>query len=109
VANEGEDQVPPAEAGRVDTYDLFLSYAGEDREIAEDLAEALRGTGFNVWYDKFQLRAGDRLLARINEGLMRSESPQRSPPLLPYERIWRRGRRRSTDRHGTAQQYRPQS
>jgi TIR domain len=72
VADEGDDQLPPAEAGSVDTYDVFLSYAGEDREIAEELALALRGTGFNVWYDKFQLRAGDQLLARINEGLTNS-------------------------------------
>jgi hypothetical protein len=72
VADEGDDQLPPVEAGSVDTYDVFLSYAGEDREIAEELALALRDTGFNVWYDKFQLRAGDQFLARINEGLTNS-------------------------------------
>jgi hypothetical protein len=72
VADKGEDHLRPAEAGRVDTYDVFLSYAGEDREIADELAQALRGTGFNVWYDKFQLRAGDQLLASINEGLVNS-------------------------------------
>jgi hypothetical protein len=62
----------PEVDGRVDTYDVFLSYAGEDRAFAEELAEALRGTGFNVWYDKFQLRVGDQLLTRINEGLTKS-------------------------------------
>jgi hypothetical protein len=52
--------------------DVFLSDAGEDRAFAEELAECLRGAGFNVWYDKFQPRVGDQLLARINEGLTNS-------------------------------------
>jgi len=65
--------VQPAEVGgSVETYDVFLSYAGEDRAFAEELAESLRGTRFNVWYDKFQLRVGDQLLGRINEGLTNS-------------------------------------
>lgn len=58
--------------GQRATYDVFLSYAGEDRPIAAELADSLRGTGFNVWYDKFQLHVGDRLLDRINDGLTNS-------------------------------------
>lgn len=49
-----------------------MSYAGEDRPIAAELADALSDTGFNVWYDKFQLRVGDRLLDKINDGLNNS-------------------------------------
>ena len=67
-AAEGEDD----HSGQRATYDVFLSYAGEDRPIAGELADALDGMGFNVWCDKFQLRVGDRLLERINDGLNNS-------------------------------------
>jgi hypothetical protein len=37
------------------------------------LAEALRATGqITVWYDEWELQVGDRLVARINDGLGRS-------------------------------------
>lgn len=35
-------------------YDVSLSFAGEDREIAERLANALRTKGIRVFYDKFE-------------------------------------------------------
>jgi hypothetical protein len=80
VDEEPQRGSPAAESGRIQrddagqraSYDVFLSYAGEDRPIAAELADALDGTGFNVWYDKFQLRVGDRLLERINDGLNNS-------------------------------------
>jgi hypothetical protein len=72
VASEAGKRVAPEAAGRVETFDVFLSYAGEDRPLAAELAESLRGAGFNVWYDKFELRVGDKLLARINDGLTNS-------------------------------------
>ncbi len=53
-------------------WDLFISYAGEDAEFAQPLAEALLREGFKVWYDRFVLTAGDSLLAKIDEGLARS-------------------------------------
>jgi TIR domain len=69
---EGREAIQPDDAGQREPYDVFLSYAGEDRPIAAELADALRGSGFNVWYDKFQLGIGDRLLERINDGLNNS-------------------------------------
>src|SRR4051794_35346957 len=64
--------VSPDDAGKRDSYDIFISYADEDRPIAERLAGGLTSAGFAVWYDQFELRAGDRILDRINEGLTRS-------------------------------------
>ena len=32
-------------------YDIFLSYAGEDRKWVRRLANALLEQGLNVWYD----------------------------------------------------------
>lgn len=37
-------------------YDVALSFAGEDRKAAENLARALRSKGVSVFYDDF-LRA----------------------------------------------------
>ncbi|MCI0407348.1 MAG: toll/interleukin-1 receptor domain-containing protein [Acidobacteria bacterium] len=53
-------------------WDFFISYATEDAELAQSLAEALGREGYTVWYDRFILTAGDSLLARIDEGLARS-------------------------------------
>ncbi len=31
--------------------DIFLSYASEDRERVQPLAEVLEGQGYSVWWD----------------------------------------------------------
>jgi TolB-like protein len=33
--------------------DVFLSYARNDRELAEQLSRALEGAGFSVWWDRY--------------------------------------------------------
>jgi len=53
-------------------YDVFLSYASEDRAWCERLAECLRAQGIRVWVDFWELQPGDHLEARLNEGLERS-------------------------------------
>ena len=51
-------------------HDVFISYAAEDREeIARPLAELLRGTGLEVWFDDFSLTVGDSLRQSIDRGL----------------------------------------
>ena len=51
-------------------WDVFVSYASEDREaVARPLALVLRRLGLRVWYDQMELRVGDRLRRRIDEGL----------------------------------------
>ena len=35
-------------------YDVALSFAGEDRPYAEDLAKRLRASGYRVFYDEFE-------------------------------------------------------
>jgi hypothetical protein len=50
---------------------LFISHASEDKmEIAEPLAMELIHRGYDVWYDKFSLKAGDSLMDSIDEGLI---------------------------------------
>jgi hypothetical protein len=52
-----------------ENFDLFISYASEDKEFVRPLAEALRSAGVSVWYDETELHFGDSLVERINAGL----------------------------------------
>ncbi len=67
------DTTPPSIAPRVSApaapYDAFLSYAAEDSDFAEPLAEALEQAGVRVWFAPLQLRVGDSLNQEINRGL----------------------------------------
>jgi TIR domain-containing protein len=54
-------------------YDVFISHASEDkRDVAQPLAKSLEQLGYKVWLDKQELRLGDQLRRKINQGLSRS-------------------------------------
>lgn len=54
-------------------YDVFISHASEDKaDVVVPLTEALTRLGLRVWVDYRELRLGDRLRQRIDEGLVRS-------------------------------------
>jgi hypothetical protein len=53
-------------------YDLFISYASEDKDFVQPLAEALRGQRLAVWFDQFELRPGVGLRESIDRGLLSS-------------------------------------
>lgn len=51
-------------------YDFFISHASEDKdEIARPLFAALLAKGYQIWFDEAELRLGDSLLTKIDEGL----------------------------------------
>jgi TIR domain len=50
-------------------WDAFISHASEDKDVVVDLAEALRGAGLKIWLDQQELRLGDSLREKIDEGL----------------------------------------
>ncbi len=51
-------------------YVVFLSHASEDKDdVARPLAVLLQGRGLRVWYDEFELRIGDNLVAKLNAGI----------------------------------------
>lgn len=53
--------------------DVFISHASADKEaVARPLAVELIGRGFSVWFDEFELRVGDSLRGKIDEGLASS-------------------------------------
>ena len=51
-------------------YDFFISHATEDKDsFVRPLAELLITKGYKVWYDEFQMKVGDSLRKKIDEGL----------------------------------------
>ena len=57
---EVEPHVPPK---------AFLSYSFDDRNIAERIARTLMASGIDVWWAEWEMKAGDSLRQRIDEGL----------------------------------------
>lgn len=50
--------------------DFFISHASEDKlDVARPLADALIARGFSVWHDEYEIRIGDGLRQKIDEGL----------------------------------------
>lgn len=55
------------------TWDVFISHASEDKPaVAIPLAEALQTRGVTAWLDKAELRIGESLRRRIDQGLAAS-------------------------------------
>ena len=54
-------------------YDVFISHASEDKDkVARPLANALVERGVTVWYDEFEMKIGDSLRRKIDQGLAHS-------------------------------------
>lgn len=47
----------------------FLSFAWEDKEIAQKIAEGLMANGIDTWWAEWEIGAGDSLRRRIDSGL----------------------------------------
>jgi TIR domain-containing protein len=60
------------EAGGAMKFDIFISYASEDKQLAKRLAEALQQAGLRVWYDDFELKLGDSISESVDAGLAES-------------------------------------
>ena len=73
VRDVTRQQTPGVDAAEVRTFDVFISHTSEDKaEVVRPLATALRDAGLSVWYDEFELRIGDSLRRKIDEGLANS-------------------------------------
>jgi hypothetical protein len=53
-------------------YDVFLSHSDKDKAVVRPVAERLRRDGLKVWFDEWEIRVGDSIPAKIEEGLQRS-------------------------------------
>lgn len=71
------DDVPFKESQimNVETHkDVFLCHASEDKAaIVEPLFRALFSEGVSCWYDNAEIKWGDSITAKVNEGLAKSE------------------------------------
>lgn len=54
-------------------WDIFISYAAEDKEIVLELYSLLQKQNLKVWLDKEELKIGDSVTKNINEGLLNSK------------------------------------
>jgi hypothetical protein len=50
-------------------YDVFLSHSSKDKAVVRDVAERLRADGLRVWFDEWEIKAGDDVPLKINTGL----------------------------------------
>jgi hypothetical protein len=51
---------------------IFVSYASEDRAAAQAIVDALRARGLQAWYDRDELKAGDRWKPKITRNLQQA-------------------------------------
>jgi WD40 repeat protein len=54
------------------SYDVFLSHSSKDKSVVREIAERLRKDGLKVWFDEWEIKPGDSIPAKIEEGLERS-------------------------------------
>lgn len=55
-------------------YDVFVSHAWEDKDsFVEAFVRELQKLNLHVWYDKNQIKWGDSMRAKIDEGLRKSK------------------------------------
>jgi small GTP-binding protein len=54
------------------SYDVFLSHSSKDRPVVCPIAEKLRADGLRVWLYEWEIRPGDSIPEKIDEGLEHS-------------------------------------
>lgn len=62
------------ESKLIEKYDVFISHAWEDKDsFVDEFVKALRDKKIKVWYDTSQIKWGDSMRERIDDGLKRSK------------------------------------
>ena len=73
VSHGMPDTQVSGETSPPDYYDVFISHATEDKDaVARPIATCLVSHGLRVWYDEFELRIGDSIRRKIDQGVARS-------------------------------------
>jgi hypothetical protein len=55
------------------THDVFRSHSAKDKAAVRRLAERLRKDELKVWFDEWEIKPGDSIPAKIEEGLEHSQ------------------------------------
>ena len=53
-------------------FDVFLSHSAKDKAVVRDVAARLKQDGVRVWLDEEQIKPGDSIPAKIEDGLEHS-------------------------------------
>ena len=57
----------------MDNRQIFISYSSADADWARSFAEALKQRGEKVWFDQFEISAGESLRDALEKGLRASD------------------------------------
>jgi hypothetical protein len=51
------------------SFQVFLCHSSEDKSIVEQFANKLKSSQSYVWFDKWEIKVGDSIVEKINDGL----------------------------------------
>ena len=72
VASTNTVRVYVGFGGQMAEYDVFLSHYYGDDALARSLEQALTAAGVSVWYDGAEIKLGDSILTKMQQGIQRS-------------------------------------
>lgn len=52
--------------------DLFISYSSKDKNFVQKLVHDLKAHGVTVWWDEWEMKVGDSIIKKIQDGIKRS-------------------------------------
>jgi WD40 repeat protein len=55
-------------------YDVFISHSAKDKPIVWELAQKLKNDGLRVWFDEWEIKPGDMIGLKIEQGLEKSRT-----------------------------------
>ena len=74
---EQGDSVSPSSPGARDVKRkgplIFICHSSKDKSFVRELVKRLRGDGVECWVDELEIRIGDSIHQKINDGLARSD------------------------------------
>src|ERR1017187_6833972 len=53
-------------------FDVYLCYSSKDKPLVRRLAHRLKRAGLRVWFDEWNVRSGDIIALKVDEGLEQS-------------------------------------
>lgn len=56
------------------SYDVFISHSSKDKLAVRELAERLKADGLRVWFDEWEIKPGDMIGLKIEQGLEQSRT-----------------------------------
>ena len=59
----------PVPDGKHQKPRVFISYASENKELAEQVANAISKNGIETWWDEWEIRSGDSIRQKVDEGI----------------------------------------